>query len=70
MFTTLPCFFNPDISTNMSPGVNIINRKASIVSVNGAGGSGGCSEPLRGNIRGQGPLRKFQAPKSIKIGLK
>ena len=55
MFTTLPAFFNPDISTNMSPGVNIINRKASIVSINGAGGSGGCSERSVGILGGRAP---------------
>ena len=43
----------------MIPEVNIISGKASVVSVNGAGGSGGDSESLSGDFRGQSPLRKF-----------
>ena len=36
----------------MIPEVNIISEKASVVSVNGAGGSGGCSESLSRDFRG------------------
>ena len=43
----------------MIPEVNIISGKASIVSFNGAGGSGGGSESLSRDFRGQSPLRKF-----------
>ena len=51
----------------MIPEVNIISGKTSTVSVNGTGGgsewelvgSGGGSESLSGDIRGQSPLRKF-----------
>ena len=49
-------FFNwvPYIQlSHMNPGVNIINKKVSLASFNGAGGSGGCSETPAG------PLRKF-----------
>ena len=47
----------------MIPEVNIISGKASIASVNGAGGSGGNSESLSGDFRGQSPLRKFLGSK-------
>ena len=47
----------------MIPEVNIISEKASVVSVNGAGGSGGGSESLSGDFRGQSPLRKFLGSK-------
>ena len=33
--------------SDMIPGVNIINRKVSVTSINGAGGSGGSLRPLR-----------------------
>ena len=35
----------------MIPGVNKISRKASIATINGAWGSGGCSEPLSGVLK-------------------
>ena len=44
-------------------GVNIISEKAYIVSVNRAGGSRGCSEPLSKGFRGKRPLRKFLCSK-------
>ena len=47
----------------MIPEVNIISGKASVVSVNGAGGSGGGSESLSGDFRGWSPLRKFLGSK-------
>ena len=47
----------------MIPGVNIISEKASVVSVNRAGGPGGCYEPQSNGFRGQSPLRKFWGPK-------
>ena len=43
-------------------GVNI-RRKASVVSVNRAGGSGGCSETLSRDFRRQSPQRKFLGSK-------
>ena len=43
----------------MIPEVNIISEKASVVSVSGAGGSGGCSESLSRDFRGQSCLRNF-----------
>ena len=39
----------------MIPEVNIISGKASVVSVNVAGGSGGGSESLSGDIGGRAP---------------
>ena len=49
----------------MIPGVNMISRKASVATVNGAGGCVGweCSEPLSGGFRGEAPVRKFLGPK-------
>ena len=47
----------------MIPEVNIISGKASVASVNGAGGSGGGSESLSGDFRGWSPLRKFLGSK-------
>ena len=47
----------------MIPEVNIISGKASIVSINGARGSGGGSESLGKDFRGQSPLRKFLGSK-------
>ena len=44
----------------MIPEVNIISRK---VSLNEAGVSGGCSEPLSGDFRGQRPPRKYLGSK-------
>ena len=43
----------------MIPKVNIISGKASVASVNGAGGSGGGSVSLSWDFRGWSPLRKF-----------
>ena len=44
----------------MIPRVNIISRKASIASINGAGRPGeGYSELLSRDFRGQSPLRKL-----------
>ena len=43
--------------------VNIISGKASVASVNGAGGSGGDSESLSGDFRGQSFLRKVLGSK-------
>ena len=43
----------------MIPGVNIISGNAYVVSINRAGGSRGCSEPLNRRFRGKKPLRKF-----------
>ena len=40
-----------------------ISRKASVASVNGAGVSGVCSEPLNRGFRGRIPLRKFLGSK-------
>ena len=58
----------------MIPGVNIISRKASVVSVNGTVGFGGCSEPLSRGFRSQSPLRRFLSSKQhldwFKIDLK
>ena len=52
----------------MIAGVNIISGKASVSSINGAGGSWGgwCSEPLSRGFRGGGgraPLRTFLCSK-------
>ena len=49
--------------TDMIPEVNIISGKASAASVNGARESGGGSESLNRDFRGQSPLRKFLGPK-------
>ena len=53
----------------MIPGANIINRKASVASVNRAWGS----EPLSRGFRGWRPLRKFLGSKEhldwLKINL-
>ena len=46
----------------MIPEVNIITGKASVASVNGAGGSGG-AESLNGDFRGQSLLRRFLGSK-------
>ena len=43
----------------MIPGANIISGKASVVSVNRAGGS----EPLSRGFRGWSPIRKFLGSK-------
>ena len=43
----------------MIPGANIISRKASVASVNRAGGS----EPLNRGFRGWSPIRKFLGSK-------
>ena len=43
----------------MIPGANIISRKASVASVNRAGGS----EPLSRGFRGWSPIRKFLGSK-------
>ena len=43
----------------MIPGANIISGKASVVSVNRAGGS----EPLSRGFRGWNPIRKFLGSK-------
>ena len=47
----------------MIPEVNIISGKAIVASVNEAGGSGGGSESLSRDFRGQSPLRKFLGSK-------
>ena len=47
----------------MIPEVNIISGKASVASVNGAGGSDGGSESLSRDFRGRSPLRKFLGSK-------
>ena len=47
----------------MIPGVNIISRKASVLSVNGAGGPGGALSPSTGALMGGAPLRKFLGSK-------
>ena len=47
----------------MIPKVNIISGKASIATINEAGGSGGGSESLSGNFRGKNHLRKFLGSK-------
>ena len=47
----------------MIPEVNIISKKASIASVNGAGASGGGSEFLSGNFRGRSTLKIFLGSK-------
>ena len=67
MFYTyeLLVFFNPVHYMqlpHMIPGVNIIDGKVSIASVNGACGSGGVLRPQRG-FRRQSPLGKFLASK-------
>ena len=41
------------------PAVNIIRGKPIVASVNRAGGSGECSEPLNRGFRRWSPLRKF-----------
>ena len=48
----------------MIPGANIISQKASVASINGAGGGAGehC-EPLSRKGRGRSPLREFSGPK-------
>ena len=46
----------------MIPGVNIIDGKVSVASVNEACGSGGVLRPLRG-FRRQNPLGKYLAAK-------
>ena len=43
----------------MIPGANIISRKASLASVNRAGGEGGSLSPSAGHLGGGAPLRKF-----------
>ena len=43
----------------MIPEVNIISRKASVASINGAGGPGGGSESLSGDFRGAEPPKKI-----------
>ena len=45
------------------PGVNIIRGKVCVVSINRAGGSRGCSEPLSRGFMGKRPLRKFLCSK-------
>ena len=54
--------------------VNIINKKASVASINRAEGFGGQSEPLSGGFREQIPLRKILGSKDhlerLKIYLK
>ena len=45
------------------PQVNIIYRKASVVSANETGGSGGHCEPLSKGFKGRNPLRKFLGSK-------
>ena len=47
----------------MIPEVNIIGGKASIASLNEAGGSGGGSQSLSRDFGGQSPLRKFSGSK-------
>ena len=44
--------------------VNTISRKTSVASINKAGGSGGHSESLSRDFRGQSPLRKSLGSKS------
>ena len=47
----------------MIPKVNIISGKASVASVNKAGGSGGALSRSAGILRGRSPLRKFLGSK-------
>ena len=43
----------------MIPGINIINRKASVASVNGAGGSGGALSLSAGDLAGRAHYENF-----------
>ena len=52
-----------DKRQDMIPGIHIISRKAGVASVNEAGVSGGCSEPLNRGLVGGPPLRKFLGSK-------
>ena len=53
--------------TDMMPGVNIISRKASVASFNGAWGSGRYSESLSRDSRGRSPLRNFLDPQELRL---
>ena len=53
------CYFIKSRSISVEPAGNISSGKGSVVSINQAGGS----EPLRRELRGQSPLRKFSDSK-------
>ena len=53
------CHFIMSRSISVEPAGNISSRKGSVASINQAGGS----EPLRRELRGQSPLRKFLGSK-------
>ena len=54
----------------MIPQVNIISRKASVASINKAGGTPGYSEPLSRRFRVLCPLRHFLGSKEHLVWLK